>query len=162
MSDFHTAWSLSRGRFLAELEGLTGEQLAWRLYPGSLSLAEAALHVAGVEVKFGSSILGQEPQGALARIASAATDGVTNDKPFPFSAEEMTPESVFEALEASKAVIEPVLLDPNAERREVTMVSALGPVITGDGAMARLTFHAAYHQGQAYMMKHAPGFPGGR
>ncbi|CAN5497286.1 hypothetical protein BH11ARM2_BH11ARM2_30690 [soil metagenome] len=159
MSDFYTAWSLSRGRFLAELEGLTHQQLAWRLYPGSLTLAEAALHVAAIEVKFGSSILGQTPEGELARITAAATDGVVNDNPFPFTEQEMTPEFVKEALASAKAVIEPALLDPNAERRSVTMVSALGPVITGEGAMARLAFHAAYHQGQAYMMKNAPGFP---
>lgn len=159
MSDFHTAWTLSRGRFVAELEGLSQEQLSWRLYPGALTLAEAALHVAGVEVKFGSSLLGTEPQGEMARIAAAATDGVVNDKPFPFSAEEMTPSFVSGALEQAKALVEPTLLDPSRERRAVSMVSALGPVITGEGALARLTFHAAYHQGQVYLIKQAPGFP---
>lgn len=159
MPDFHSSWTLSRSRYLAEYEGLNHEQLAWRIQPGTMTLAEAALHVAGVEVKFGSAILGIELEGDLARIASAATDGVTNDKPFPYSAEEMTPEFVANALAQAKALVEPALLDPTAERREVTMVSALGPVITGEGAMTRLGFHAAYHQGQAYLIRHAPGFP---
>ena len=159
MSDFHTAWTLSRGRFVAELEGLTHEQLSWRMHPGALTLAEAALHVAGVEVKFGSSLLGAEPEGEMARIAAAATEGVVNDNPFPFSPEEMTSEFVTQALGRAKTLVEPTLLDPTAERREVSMVSALGPVITGEGALARLTFHAAYHQGQAYLIKQAPGFP---
>ncbi|RYG26643.1 DUF664 domain-containing protein [bacterium] len=159
MSDFHTAWTISRGRFVAELEGLSHEQLSWRMHPGALTLAEAALHVAGVEVKFGSSLLGTVPQGEMARISAAATDGVVNDKPFPFGSEEMTPEFVAKALDEAKVLVEPTLLDPIPERREVSMVSALGPVITGEGALARLTFHAAYHQGQVYLIRHAPGFP---
>lgn len=159
MPDFHASWSLCRSRYLAEYEGLNHEQLNWRIQPGTLTLAEAALHVAGVEVKFGSAILGIEPEGELARIVSAGTDGVTNDKPFPYSVEEMTPEFVADALAKSKAVVEPALLDPSTARREVTMISALGPVISGEGAMARLGFHAAYHQGQAYLIRNAPGFP---
>ncbi|RYG31905.1 DinB family protein [bacterium] len=159
MPDFHAAWSLSRGRFLAELDGLSHEQLNWRLYPGSLSIAEAAIHTAGIEVKFGCAIEGIEVPAELTRVAAAATEGVVNDNPFPYSSEEMTPEYVLSVLQASKDIVEPALLDPTAARREVTMVSALGPVITGEGAMARLTFHAAYHQGQTYQVKNAPGFP---
>lgn len=159
MSDFHTAWTISRGRFAAELQGLNHEQLSWRLHPGALTLAEAALHVAGVEVKFGSSLLGTAPEGEMARIASAATEGVVNDHPFPFTAEEMTPEFVARSLEQAKALVEPTLLDASPERRAVSMVSALGPVITGEGALARLTFHAAYHQGQVYLIRQAPSFP---
>lgn len=159
MSDFHAAWTLSRGRFLAELEGLSHSQLAWRLYPGALTLAEAAVHVAGVEAKFGAAMLGHELDPFLAQVAKAATDGVVNDLPFPFASEEMTPEFVQRTLEASRAVVEPALAQPNADRRGVSLISALGPVITGEGAMARLTFHAAYHQGQAYQIRNAPGFP---
>lgn len=159
MSDFHTAWTISRGRFVAELAGLSHEQLSWRMYTGALTLAEAALHVAGVEVKFGCPMVGTHPDGDMARIAAAATEGVVNDNPFPFSSNEMTPEFVMESLNKAKALVEPALLDPTQERREVSMVSALGPVITGEGALARLTFHAAYHQGQAYLIRQAPGFP---
>lgn len=159
MSDFHDAWTLSRSRFVAEIEGLNHEQLAWRVYPGVLTAAEAAIHVAGVEAKFGSAITGQPLDEFLSRVQQAATDGVVNDKPFPFTAEEMTPETVHKALDASRAVVEPALADPNADRRTVSLVSALGPVITGEGAMARLTFHAAYHQGQVYQVKQAPKFP---
>ena len=159
MHDFHAAWSLSRERLLAEIEGLTQAQLAWRLYPGSLTIGEAALHVAGVEAKFGAAVRGIEIDPALDRVRSAATDGVVNDLPFPFAAEETTPDFVAQALEASRAVVEPALLDPTAEIRAVSLVSALGPVITGEGALARLAFHAAYHHGQAYQLKNAPGFP---
>ncbi len=159
MTDFHDAWALSRGRLLDEIEGLGHEQLSWRLYPGALTIAEAAVHVGGVEAKFGAAIDGLELDPTMDRVRSAATDGVVNDLPFPFSAEEMTPEFVAQVLETSRAIWEPIALDPNSARRAVSLVSALGPVITGDGAMARMTFHAAYHQGQAYQIKNAPGFP---
>jgi hypothetical protein len=159
MSDFHTAWTISRGRFIAELEGLSQEQLSWRIHPGTLTLAEAALHVAGVEAKFGASIMGTELDPSLQRIVAAATDGVVNDRPFPFASEDMTQGFIAEALALSKTILEPALLDPTPERRAVSLVSALGPIITGEGALARLTFHAAYHQGQAYLIKQAPGFP---
>ena len=159
MLDFHAAWSLSRGRFLAEIEGLSQAQLAWRLHAGALTIGEAALHVAGVEAKFGAAVRGIELDASLDRIRSAATDGVVNDLPFPFAAEEMTPRFVQEALDASRTVVEPALLDPSPEIRAASLVSALGPVISGEGALARLTFHAAYHQGQVYQMKTSPGFP---
>jgi hypothetical protein len=159
VSDFHAAWTLSRGRLLAEYEGLNHAQLTYRLYPGSLSLGQAALHVAGVEAKFGAELLGVELSPELDRIRQAATDGITNDKPFPYTDAELTPEFVAEAFAKSKALVEPALLDPTAERRSISLVSALGPVITGEGAMARLAFHSAYHQGQAYMLRLHPDFP---
>lgn len=159
MPDFHDSWTLSRGRFVAEIEGLSHEQLSWRLYPGSLTIAEAAIHVAGVETKFAAAIDGLTLDEVQERVVQSATDGVVNDKPFPFSADEMTPEFVFAVLEKSKTLVEPILLDPNPTRRAVSLVSALGPVITGEGAMARWGFHAGYHQGQVYQVKNAPGFP---
>lgn len=159
MNDFHAGWSISRGRFDAEIAGLSPEQLSWRLYPGSLSIAEQAVHVAGVETKFAAGVDGLELDTFMQRVLAAATDGVVNENPFPFTTEELTPELVARALEASKAIWEPIVLDPTPERRAATLVSALGPVITGEGAMARLTFHAGYHQGQTYQMKNAPGFP---
>ena len=159
MNDFHAAWSLSRGRFLDEIDGLSPAGLAWRLYPGSLTVAEQAVHVAGVEAKFAAGVDGLTLDPFLARVALAATDGIVNDRPFPFAPEELTSDFIAGALAASKAVCEPLLLDPTPARRAASLVSALGPVITGEGAMARFAFHAAYHQGQVYQMKHAPGFP---
>jgi hypothetical protein len=160
MADFHTSWSLSRTRLLAELEGLSQAQLNWKLYPGALSIGEAVLHVAGVEVKFGAELMGMsELSPELDRVRSAATDGVVNDKPFPYTPEEITPELVASVLAEAKALVEPALVDPSADRRAISLVSALGPVITGEGAMARLGFHSAYHQGQAYQIRMHPNFP---
>ena len=112
-----------------------------------------------METKFAAGVDGLELDELMQRVLASATDGVTHDKPFPFTAEELTPEFLKRVLDAAKSIWEPIVLDPTPERRLATLVSALGPVITGEGAMARLTFHAGYHQGQAYQMKHSPDFP---
>jgi len=118
-----------------------------------------ALHVAGVEVSFASQLSGAALDTAGMRLKGAATDGVVNEKRFPFSDQEITPEVVKANLDFAKGMLEPLITPATADVREKTIVSALGPVITGEGAFARLAFHSAYHQGQAYLMREAPGFP---
>jgi hypothetical protein len=160
MSDFAASWALSRKRFLDEITGLSQEQLNYRIHDQCLTIGEMALHVAGVEVSFGSQLSGQELSTDESRLKLAATEGVVNDQPFPFSADEITPEHVAASLEASRNIAEPLITSADAEVRERELKSALGPMITGEGAFARLGFHAAYHQGQAYLIKTSPGFPG--
>jgi hypothetical protein len=53
----------------------------------------------------------------------------------------------------------PLIEQPTADILKKEIVSVLGPVITGEGAFARMAFHAAYHQGQVHMLRTAPGFP---
>lgn len=159
MSDFAASWTLSRGRFNAELEGLSAEQLNWRLHPNALTIGEMALHVAGVEVSFLSQLLGTALSPLHARIKAAATEGVVNDHPFPFAAEEITPTLVAEALADARAMVEPVIGNPSDAVRAKEIVSALGPVIDGTGALARIAFHSGYHQGQVHLIRTAPGFP---
>ena len=93
------------------------------------------------------------------RLLRCSTEGVVNDLPFPFADEEITPESVASGLAAGEAAWSPIAHDPTTELRRVQITSALGPVISGEGALARLSFHSGYHQGQAYQIKCAPGFP---
>lgn len=159
MSDFAASWALSRKRFLDEIAGLSKEQLNWRIYPNSLTIGEMALHVAGVEVSFGSQLSGAKLDGTGGRILLAATEGVVNDRPFPFHPNEISPESVAGALEYSRNLWEPLISAAAADIRQKEIKSALGPIITGEGAFARLGFHAGYHHGQAYLLKQAPGFP---
>lgn len=118
-----------------------------------------AVHVAGVELSFASQLIGKGLSEEEARLKTAATDGVVNDKPFPFTAAELTPAAVAGQLARSKAVVEKVIEEARPDIRSREIVSALGPVITGEGAFARLAFHAAYHQGQAYLIRTSPGFP---
>lgn len=159
MSDFAVSWNLSRGRFVDALKDLRQDQLNWRMHPGTLTLAEAALHVAGVEVSFISQLLDLELDDLGSRLKAAATEGVVNDNGFPFSVEEMTPEFVLSCLDLSRGMVEPIITAPSEEVRGKTIKSALGPMIDGTGALARLAFHAGYHQGQAHFLLTAPGFP---
>ena len=158
MSDFSATWSLVRGRLINDIAGLTTEQLNWRLHPGTLTIGEMVIHVAGVEISFASQLLGETPEGLEARLKASATDGSVNDKPFPFAVEEITPEFVAEALAVALAKVEPLITNPDPYR-DVQIVSALGPTIDGSGAFARLAYHPGYHQAQVHMIRTAPGFP---
>lgn len=159
MSQFAISWKLSRGRFVDAIKDLNQEQLNWRLHPGTLTLGEAALHVAGVEVSFVSQLNDSPVDGLAARLKTAATEGVVNDNPFPFTSDEITPELVARSLDLAEQMARPLLENPSQAVLEKEIVSALGPVITGEGALARFAFHPGYHQGQAHLIRTAPGFP---
>ncbi len=159
MSDFAASWQLSRQRLIDEVSDLNQEQLNWKIHPNSLSIAEGLMHVAGVEVSFATQLMDTRLDEYTTRLKTAATDGVVNERVFPYSAEEMTLEFILQALEVSKSLVEPVITSPTETILKKEMVSALGPVITGYGALTRLGFHSAYHQGQSHMIRTAPGFP---
>ncbi len=159
MSDFETSWNISRPRFETEVKDLTPAQLNWRIHPNCLTIGEMAMHVAGAEVNFISQLLGTPLEGFDARLASAATDGVVNEEPTPFPPEEINGELVQMALARAKEIAGPVIANPSEAVLSKQIVSVLGPVIDGRGALGRLAFHSAYHQGQAYLIKGAPGFP---
>jgi hypothetical protein len=160
MTDFETSWNIIRPRFEDAVAGLSQEQLNWRLHPESLTIGEMALHVAGAEINFVSQLLGSNLDLFEAKLRAASTDGVVNDKPFPFGENEITPELVEEALARAKAFAGPTISNPSDAVLAKQIVSVLGPVIDGRGALARLSFHPGYHQGQAHLIKTAPGFPG--
>ncbi len=159
MSDFALSWSLSRKRLVDEVEGLDQRQLNWQIHPNCLSIGQMALHVAGVEVSFCSQLSGATLDETGARLKLAATQGVVNDEPFPYSPEEITPELVRKSMAYAESVCGPMIEQASADVREREIKSALGPMISGEGAFARLGFHSGYHQGQAYLIKTAPGFP---
>ncbi len=159
MSDFGDTYRLTRGRFDDVFSGLTHEQLNWRLHPDALTLAETAVHVAGVELSFTSQLLGTQLGTEESRVRSAATDGVVNDLPFPYSADELTMDKVQWALQIGRQAVEPLIDNVTDDLRAKQIQSALGPVIDGTGAFVRLGFHPGYHQGQAHLIKTAPGFP---
>jgi hypothetical protein len=118
-----------------------------------------ALHVAGVEVSFSSQLTDSELDADASLLKSAATDGVVNSNPFPYSPEQLTPEFVKERMEFSKQLVAPRITYPTQQLLSKEITSALGPIITGHGALSRLSFHSAYHQGQAYLICSTPGFP---
>lgn len=160
-SDFHAAWTLSRGRLDADVVGLSHEQLNFRLHPGVLTIGEMLLHVVGVEIWFMAQLKGEAINDpTLKKVSLCATEGVVNDNPFPFASDELTPEFVDEMMTEGRRWIDSVMPDPAPEVLTKQMKSALGPIIDGRGAFTRLAFHSAYHQGQVQMIRTAPGFPG--
>lgn len=118
-----------------------------------------ALHVAGVEAFFIRQLTDLTLTDGEKRVEACATQGVVNTEPFPFSDDEITPERVKSALDWTRNLVEPHMANPSPEFLARELVSALGPVITGEGALARMAFHPGYHHGQAYQIKCAPGFP---
>lgn len=158
MSEFEQSWELSRKRLVDEIYGLSSNQLNWRLHPNALTIGEAILHVVGVEVSFSSQLLDLPLTQEDSKLKSAATDGVVNRNEFPYAPEEISLESLHSALVKGYEMVKPIMENP-APVAEKEMISALGPVINGMGALARLGFHSAYHQGQIYLIKTHPGFP---
>ena len=159
MSDFGETWRLIRQRFDDAVAGLTSEQLNWRLHGDTLTIGEMAVHVAGVEVSFLSQLTDETLSADLLRLKSAATDGVVNDKPFPYSSEEIDSGLVEWASQQGRDRVAAVIDNLSPEVRAKTIQSALGPIVDGTGAFARLAYHPGYHQGQVHMIKSAPGYP---
>lgn len=159
MSEFSIAWELSRKRLEDTVFDLNDAQLNWKLHGKALSIAQMSVHVAGVETSFISQLLDLDLDEEGRRLVGTATDGVVNDKPFPFTDAELDAATVRRLMNRAKEITRPVITNPGPDILQKQIVSALGPVITGDGALARLTFHSAYHQGQAYLIRTAPGFP---
>ena len=159
MNDFYATWSLIRGRFDDTVAGLNHEQLSFRLHEKALTLGETILHVAGVEIWFIAQLKGETLPEHLQKVILAATHGVVNDLPFPFQTAEITPDLVYSILAEARAYAEPSVKEPSDALLSATIKSALGPIIDGRGALARLAYHPGYHQGQAYLILTAPAFP---
>jgi hypothetical protein len=159
MTQYGESWKLSRGRFVDSLAGLSSEQLNYRLHGDALSIGESALHVFGAEVSFCSQLTGKDLDEFGQKLKISATDGVVNDSPFPFSAEQITPETIAKAEAYAKSIVEPLITEPSDEVLNKEIKSVLGPIVTGAAAFARLAFHPAYHHGQVYLICTAPNFP---
>jgi hypothetical protein len=159
MTDLLETYRLSRGRFENEIRPLSTAQLRWRMHSGALSAGEMALHVAGVEVSFHAQLTELELTEFESRLKAAATDGVVNNLPFPFELDSVTAERVAEALAIGRERAEGLLAANDPEIRAKRLISALGPEITGAGALQRYAFHPAYHQGQVYQLVTHPAFP---
>jgi hypothetical protein len=160
MSEFSQTWELTRKRFDDTVAGLTQEQLNWRLHPQSLTIGDMAIHVAGVEASFIAQLQERTLDEMGERLRLAATDGVINENSFPYTPDEITPEFVEAALALGRELTGSLIFNPSQAIRERQVKSALGPIFNGDGAFARLSYHPGYHQGQAHLIKSAPGFPG--
>ena len=159
MSDFLTTYELTRGRFDDLVLKLNADQLNFRQNPNTLTAGEMALHLAGVEIWFASQLLEVELNPEDQKLAKCATEGSVNDNPFPYLVSEITTDFVKESLAKGKLAAEKIFTSPDPGIRTKSLTSALGPVINGEGAMARYAAHPFYHQGQIYMICQSPNFP---
>ncbi len=159
MSQYSQAWTLTRTRFIDAIQGLSTEQLNWRMHPGTLTIGEMAIHVAGVEIWFAGQLTDAKYDDFQERVRKASTDGSVNENPFPFAESEINLETCMRALQISGQWVSDIIEDPTEAILSKTLVSALGPVIDGAGAFARLAYHAGYHQGQVHMIRTHPNFP---
>lgn len=159
MSDFLLTYQLTRGRFDAAILPMNQSQLNFRANSDSLTPGEMALHLVGVEIWFAAQLTGADLHPDMEKLAKCATEGVVNEEAFPFSADEVTPGLITEALAAGRAAVEPLLTENSEEIRSVQIQSALGPIVDGAGAFARIAAHPFYHQGQIYTVASTPGFP---
>ena len=159
MSDFAITWELTRGRFLKALEGLSQDQLNFRVFPETLTAGECALHVFAVESSYISQIANIRLDEFGQRLAKCAADGVVNNNPFPFSPEEITPDLVHRAAEYSLGIVNEPINNPTEAMFKAEMTSVLGPQIDGKGVLARLAYHPGYHQAQIYIIQQSPDYP---
>ena len=160
MNDFHVTYDLVRGRLIDAVKDLNDEQLKWRLHPASPSICEMVLHVCGVEMSFAYQLLRAKPDDEFdKRITSCARDGIVNDNPYPFGEHEQGAELMNRILERSFAVVGPVIEQASDSVRATQIESALGPMIDGNGAFARIAYHPGYHTGQIWTYRFHPDFP---
>ncbi|MCH7944691.1 MAG: DUF664 domain-containing protein [Armatimonadetes bacterium] len=160
MNDFHATYGLVRGRLIDAVKDLNDEQLKWRLHPASPSISEMVLHVCGVEMSFACQLLGQDSESEFdKRIRACARDGIVNDSPFPFSENEQGVALMNRVLERGLEMVGPLIEEASDAVRETQIESALGPMIDGNGAFARIAYHPGYHTGQIWTYRYHPDFP---
>lgn len=160
MNDFHTTYALVRGRMVDAVKDLNDEQLKWRLHTNSPSISEMVIHVCGVEMSFASQLLGVRPASEFDKRVTACTrDGIVNDSPFPFSEEEQGTELLNRVLDRGLEVAGPLVEEARDAARKKQIESALGPMIDGNGAFARIAYHPGYHTGQIWTYRYHPDFP---
>ena len=160
MSDFAKSWKLSRQRFIDSVSDLNHDQLNFRLHKDVLTPGEMALHVVGVEIWFIAQLTDLELNQAELRLTKAAVDGVVNDNPFPYESDEISPAIITWAFNRGGLHVADHIENPTEDFLTKEIKSALGPIITGEGALARFAFHPAYHQGQVHLIRTSPNFPG--
>jgi hypothetical protein len=159
MTDFSKSWRLSRQRFAESVTDLSHDQLNFRLHDGVLTPGEMVLHVVGVEIWFIQQLVGLDLNQAEIRLTRAAVDGVVNDNPFPYEPDEISPAMITWALGRAEGHMREHIESPSEDFLTKEIKSALGPIITGEGALTRLAFHPAYHQGQVHLIRTSPNFP---
>ncbi|MEI8282907.1 MAG: hypothetical protein WCG75_10915, partial [Armatimonadota bacterium] len=115
MTDFSKSWRLSRQRFAESVTDLSQDQLNFRLHDDVLTPGEMAIHVVGVEIWFLQQLVGLDLNQAEIRLTRAAVDGVVNDNPFPYEADEISPAMVAWAFARGEGHVREHIENPSEE-----------------------------------------------
>ena len=163
LTDLVEVWNWSRIQLDEAVEGLSGDQLAWRLYAAAHNIQEICYHVAGSEHYWASRILGRDPRATPfeALLDQAVLEGfLREDVGGPFrSPEEGTPEAIENALAFTRNEFLSCVENASVEQRQMEIVGPAGERIQGSQALARVAQHVAYHTGQIWLIAMSPKFP---
>lgn len=163
MSDFAVVWRFARSQLDNALDGLSDAQMLWRLYPEAHNIGEIVYHIAGYEHYWTARLTGADPAATeyealldLAVLNGFLREGVGG----PFrDPKYLSASAGLEALEFTRARLEPLISRPGKEHLERQIQSPLGDTISGREGLARLAQHAAYHTGQIWQIAQSPAFP---
>lgn len=163
MTEFAEVWHFTRFRLAQAIEGLSPEQVTWRLYPEAHNIAEIVYHIAGCEHYWAARMTGRDPAATdfEALLDLAVHEGFLREGvggPFR-EARDLNIEALEKALAFTGAKLRPVIEGPTGAQLAMQMVSPIGNEVTGAEGLARLSQHAGYHTGQIWMIRMSPGFP---
>lgn len=163
MSQFAEVWNFTRARLAEAIEGLSEEQLAWRLYPDAHNVFELVYHVAGVEHYWATRLTGLNPSATeyealldLAVHGGFLRPGVGG--PFRES-KHLSARALNETLDFTEARLKPVMENPTDAQLQMVLSSPTGQEVVGHEALAQIAQHASYHTGQIWLASMSPKFP---
>ncbi len=163
MTIYAEVWNFTRARLAEAIEGLSEEQLSWRLYPEAHTIFEMVYHVAGVEHYWSSRMTGRDPAATdfealldLAVHGGFLREGVGG----PFrEAKYLTAAALDQAIAFTGERVRLIMENPTEAQLAMVLESPVGDSVTGAQGLARLSQHASYHTGQIWLASMSPRFP---
>lgn len=163
MTQFAEVWNFTRARLAEAIEGLSEEQLAWRLYPDAHNVFEVVYHVAGVEHFWTSRLTGNNPSATeyealldLAVHGGFLREGVGG----PFREPKyLTAKALDDTLAFTAERLRPLIECPTEAQLKMVLTGPTGETVLGCEALAQVAQHASYHTGQIWLASMSPKFP---
>ncbi|HRJ26036.1 MAG TPA: DinB family protein [Fimbriimonadaceae bacterium] len=156
MHGYGEIWHFTRTRLAGALEDLTPAQWEWRMHPEAHTIAEIVMHLAGAE-HYWAIRLGSVDRDE--KLEAAVWDAFIREGKFPYGPDERTQPIAMAALERTGRDLAPIIENPTPEILHQAITSPYGDPIDGAEGLRRIAQHAAYHTGQIWMIRMAPGFP---
>ncbi len=163
MTQYAEVWHFTRARLAQAIDGLSDEQLAWRLYPEGHNICEIVYHIAGCEHYWSARMTDRDPAATQfeALLDQAVHEGFLREGvggPFR-DPKQQTLQALNDALAFSGERLKPVIEGPTPEQLAMPLLSPIGDKVTGEQGLIRICQHAGYHTGQIWQMSMSPRFP---